>query len=89
MLTDETNTVKIDWYLEAAGAIAIGTTTFTQLTASVLTVVEAWPGDVTAFNAGRDNVPLFPFCKITHTLAGTTKSMEYGIYLSYLKDMVF
>jgi hypothetical protein len=88
MATDETNTLTIDWYLEAAGAIAIGTTTFTQLTASVLTVVEAWPGDVAAFNAGRDLVPLFPYCKITWTLAGTTKSMGFVLYLNHLRETV-
>lgn len=86
MLTDETNDLTIDWYGDAAGnGGAIGTTTFNQLTAGSLTDLEAWPGDVTAYNAGRDMVPLFPYHKITHTLAGITKSMAYTIYLSYLK----
>lgn len=86
MLTDETNILTIDWYADAAatGGI-IGTTTFNQLTAGALTDLELWPGDVTAYNAGRDLVPLMPFMKITHTLAGTSKSMEYLIQLSYLK----
>ena len=85
MLTDETNDITIDWYGDAAGnGGAIGTTTFNQLTAGSLTDLEAWPGDVTAYNAGRDLVPLFPYHKITHTLGGTTKSMSYIIYISYL-----
>lgn len=86
MLTDETNILTIDWYADAAGTGGIiGTTTFNQLTAGSLTDLEVWPGDVTAYNAGRDLVPLMPFMEITHTLAGTTKSMEYLIQLSYLK----
>jgi len=86
MLTDETNDLTIDWYADAAGTGgAIGTTTFDQLTAGSLTDVEVWPGDVTAYNAGRDLMPLFPFHKITHTLVGTTKSMEYIIYMSYFE----
>lgn len=85
MTTDETNDLTIDWYADAAGnGGIIGTTTFNQLTAGSLTDLEVWPGDVTAYNAGRDLVPLMPFHKITHTLAGTTKSMSYIIYLSYL-----
>jgi len=85
MLTDETNILTIDWYANAAGSGgAIGTTTFNQLTAGSLTDMEIWPGDVTAYAAGRDLVPLPPFMKITHTLAGTTKSMEYTITLSYM-----
>lgn len=86
MLTDETNTLTIDWYADAAatGGI-IGTTTFNQLTAGALTDLEVWPGDVTAYNAGRDLVPLLPFMKITHTLAGTTKSMEYTIQVAYVR----
>lgn len=83
MTTDETNIITIDWYGESAGIAAIGTTTFAQLTASTLLVSEAWPGDVTFFNAATTGrIPLLPYMKITHTLAGTTKSMEYGIYLT-------
>lgn len=85
MLTDETNDLTIDWYFDASGTVQIGTTTFDQLTAGSLIDVEAWPGDVTAYNAGRDMVPLFPYYKITHTLGGTTKSMSYTIYYSYLQ----
>lgn len=85
MATDETNDLTIDWYGDAAGnGGIIGTTTFNQLTAGSLTDLELWPGDVTAYDAGRDLVPLFPFHKITHTLGGTTKSMAYIIYMSYL-----
>lgn len=85
MTTDETNDITIDWYGDSAGnGGAIGTTTFNQLTAGSLTDLEAWPGDFTAYNAARDLVPLPPYHKITHTLAGTTKSMSYIIYISYL-----
>ena len=84
MLTDETNTLTIDWYGESVGIAAIGTTTFTQLTASLLLVSEGWPGDIALWVASsmRDMIPMLPYMKITHTLAGTTKSMEYGIYLT-------
>ena len=86
MTTDETNDLTIDWYADAAGnGGALGTTTFNQLTAGSLTDLEIWPGDVTVYAAGRDLVPLFPFHKITHTLAGTTKSMAYTIGMGYLK----
>lgn len=86
MLTDETNILTIDWYADAAatGGV-ICTTTFDQLTAGSLTDLEIWPGDCAAYNAGRDLVPLMPFMKITHTLAGTTKSMEYTIRISYMR----
>lgn len=87
MTTDETNDLTIDWYGDSAGnGGAIGTTTFNQLTASTLTDLEGWPGDVTAYNAGRDLVPLFPYCKITYTLAGSSKSMGFTLYLSYLRE---
>jgi len=85
MLTDETNVLTIAWYANSTGAGgAIGTTTFDQLTAGSLTDLEVWPGDVTAYAAGRDLVPLPPYMQITHTLAGTTKSMEYTLLLSYM-----
>jgi len=84
MLTDETNTLTIDWYPNAAGTTGLGTTTFNQLTAGALSDFEVWPGDVSIFNAGRDFVPLFPYCKITWTLAGTTKSMEFSIVCNYV-----
>ena len=86
MLTDETNIIVINWYANAAG-VTLGAsmvTTFAQLTAGSLTAIEAWPGDVTAFNAGRDFVPLFPYCKIGWTLAGTTKSMEFSLSCYYV-----
>ena len=87
MLTDETNIITIDWYGDAAGnGGAIGTTTFNQLTAGNLTDLEVWPGDVNAFDSGRDFVPMFPFHKITWTLVGTTKSMEFILYLSYMQS---
>lgn len=89
MTTDETNILTIDWYADSDGnGGAIGTTTFDQLTAGSLTDLELWPGDVTAYNAGRDMVPLLPYCKITYTLAGTTKSMGFTLYLSYLMELV-
>lgn len=88
MATDETNIITIDWYGDSAGTGgAIGTTTFDQLTAGSLTDMEIWPGDVTAYAAGRDMVPLFPYCKITYTLAGTTKSMGFTLYMSYLYQL--
>jgi hypothetical protein len=86
MLTDETNTLTIDWYADASGTGGIiCTTTFDVLTAGSLTDLEIWPGDCAAYNAGRDLVPLMPFMKITHTLAGTTKSMEYTLRISYTR----
>jgi hypothetical protein len=86
MATDETNDLTIAWYMDAAGAYTVGTTTFNQLTAGSLSDVEGWPGDVTFYDAGRDMVPLHPYCKITHTLAGTTKSMGYTLMLSYMYE---
>jgi len=84
MTTDETNDITIDWYPNSAGTAGIGTTTFNQLTAGSPTDFEVWPGDVTIFNAGRDFVPLPPYCKITHTLGGTTKSMLYVVWIYYV-----
>lgn len=84
MATDETNDITIDWFPDAAGTTGLGTTTFNQLTAGSPKDFEVWPGDVSIFNAGRDFVPLFPYCKITHTLAGTTKSMSYVISCYYV-----
>lgn len=84
MATDETNIITIDWYPDSVGTTGLGTTTFDQLTAGAPRDFEVWPGDVTIFNAGRDFVPLFPYCKITHTLAGTTKSMSYVITVYYV-----
>ena len=87
MAGDETNDIKIEWYGDAAGnGGIIGTTTFDQLTAGGLTDLEVWPGDVTAFDSGRDFVPMFPFHKITWTLVGTTKSMAFILYLSYMQS---
>jgi len=89
MATDETNDLTILWYDNAAGdGGAIGTTTFAQILVGTLTRIEAWPGDVTFYDAGRDMVPLPPFCKIAYTLAGTTKSMGFTLYLSYLSLQV-
>ncbi len=86
MLTDEVNTIKIDWYGDAAGnGGIIDTTDFDQLTAASLTDLELWPGDVAAYNAARDLIPLFPYMKITWTLGGTTKSMAFILYISYLQ----
>ena len=87
MATDEENTLTIDWYTDAAGSGGIiGTTTFANMTAGApIPPIEVWPGDVTGFGASRDLVPLFPFMKVTHTLAGTTKSMSYRLYISFLR----
>jgi hypothetical protein len=84
LATDETNTLTIDWYTDSAGtAGAIGTTTFAQMTAGApIPAAEVWPGDVSIYNAARDMVPLFPFMKLTWTLAGTTKSMGFTVYIS-------
>lgn len=85
MTTDETNILTIEWYADSAGnGGIIGTTTFDQLTAGNLTDLEVWPGDVSAFNAARDMVPMFPYMKIVWTLAGTTKSMGFTIYASFV-----
>jgi len=84
MATDETNDITIDWYPNAAGSAGLGTTTFNQLTAGAPIDFEVWPGDVTIFNAGRDFVPLFPYCKITWTLVGTTKSMAFSVSCYYV-----
>jgi hypothetical protein len=89
MATDETNDVKIDWYLDSAGTNTFGTTTFAQMTAGAPTPAEElWPGDLTNWN-GADVyrppwIPLPQYCKITHTLAGTTKSMSYVILMTAL-----
>ena len=90
MTVDETNTVTIDWYLDSAGEFTIGTTTFVALTwTDLLAPVEAWPGDVTLFNnsdvgAMTRGIPLPPFHKITHVLAGAAKSMSFIIKLAHL-----
>ena len=87
MATDETNTLTIAWYANAAGdGGAIGTTAFAQMTAGApIPPLEIWPGDVSAYGPSRDLVPLFPYCKITWTLAGTTKSMGFTLWMSYLE----
>jgi hypothetical protein len=85
MLTDETNDVTMDWYIDSAGVHTIGTTTFAQMTAgAMIPAVEPWPGDITLWNltgvgAMKNFIPLPPYVKITHTLAGTTKSMSYVV----------
>ena len=100
MATDEVNTLTIDWFATIAGLWSIGTTTFAQMTAGApIPPVEFWPGDVDSFTidytsatgvasirnfAPGGYVPAPPFCKITHTLGGTTKSMSYGINMAYL-----
>ena len=84
---DETNDLTIDWYGDSGGIGGIlATITFAQLTAGSPTDIETWPGDITAIyaNAGRDLLPLLPYHRITHTLAGTTISMSYIIYMSSL-----
>jgi len=87
LATDETCTVTIGWYGDAAGnGGALGTTSFAAMTAGApIPPAEAWPGDVTFFNAGRDLVPLLPFRQINWTLAGTTISLSFILYISYLK----
>jgi len=87
--TDETNDVTIDWYADSGGTYSFGTTTFAQMTAGdMIPPPEAWPGDVTAWNVANGTspawVPALPYCKITHTLVGTTKSMAYTVWMSYL-----
>lgn len=81
--TDETLDVTIQWFDNVTAGI-LGTTTFDQLTASTLRDYEGWPGDVTVFNAGRDLIPLPPYMNVTWTLAGTTKSMNFIVYMDYL-----
>lgn len=86
MTTDETNVLTVDWYADATGTGGIVcTTTFDQLTAGALTDLEIWPGDCAAYNAARDLVPLLPYMKITWTLVGTTKSMDFTLRSSYLR----
>ena len=85
----ETNDVKIDWYMDSAGANAIGTTTFTQMTVGDPTpAVEVWPGDVTLWDvANRTTPPWIPlpaYCKITHDVGGGGESMSYIISMTYL-----
>jgi len=81
--TDETLALTVNW-LDNDTAGILGTTTFDTLTASVLRDYEAWPGDASFFNAGRDMVPMFPYFKANWTLAGTTKSMNFTLYVDYL-----
>jgi len=87
LATDETCAVTMGWYGDAAGnGGAIGTTTFATMTAGApIPAAEAWPGDVTFYNAGRDMIPFLPFRQINWTLAGTTISLSFIIYASYLK----
>lgn len=92
--TDETNDVTIDFYFDSAGEFTAGKITFAQMTAAdMLPPPEPWPGDVTLWNlsaagAMHAAIPLPPYHKITHTLAGTTKSMSYIVYAHYLIDLV-
>ena len=93
--TDETNDVKIDWYADSAGAYTFGTTTFAQMTAGdMVPPLEYWPGDVSAWDidyTGASEPPnppwivVPPYCKITHTMVGTTKSMSYTVTMSSLQ----
>lgn len=83
MATDETNDLTITWFAESVGLRSLGVTTFAQMTAGAPNAaVEAWPGDVSLWNAGRDNLPLPPFMQLAWTLAGTTKSMGFTVFLS-------
>ncbi len=95
MATDELNDVKIDWYADAAGLYTFGTSTFVQMTAAdPVPPPLMWPADVIAWDIAYDSatgnqpagpfIPAPPYCKITHTLAGTTKSMSYAINMAYL-----
>ena len=85
MTTDETNDITIDWYPNATGTAGIGTTTFNQLTAGSPSDFEVWPGDVTIWDTVKPLLlPLPPYCKITHTLGGTAKSMIYVISCYYV-----
>lgn len=86
LTADETASVSIDWYTSSAATdIIAGATAFTQLTASVPTASEGWPGDLTTFNAGKDMIPLPPFHRVRWTLAGGTISLDFIIKISYLK----
>ena len=87
MTGDELNDVTIEWYGDSAGnGGAIGTTTFNQILVGTLTDLEAWPGDVTAWNAARDWVPMPPYHKILWDLTGVAPahSMSFIIYCSYV-----
>jgi hypothetical protein len=80
----ETTDNTIVWYADAAGSGgAIGTTTFDQLTLGAPNDLEIWPGDVTAFNAGRDLAAIPPYCKITWDISAGA-SLSFIIYVSYV-----
>jgi hypothetical protein len=74
--------VAIDWYMNPEGTDGvISTTTFDKLTPNSSKDIETWPGD--AFPL-RDMVPIFPFHKITYTLAGPGGPVSFRINYAYL-----
>lgn len=66
-------------YQGLAGAQTLGTITFTTLTASVLAVMEEFPGDI-GLTKHLGPIPMPPSFLLTWTLAGTTKSMGFTLY---------
>ncbi len=85
MVSDETNIITIDWYINLAGdGGSIGQTVFSQLTAGNLSSLIYWPLGAAGNTAGQLRIPLWPYCQIGWTLAGTSKSMGFTIYMSSL-----
>lgn len=86
--TDETLDVTLDWSNTADGTateVHVGSTSFTQLTASVLSAHDGWPGDVTVNNVARDLFPMTPYFRPRWTIAGTTQSLSFAAYMSYIE----
>lgn len=82
--TDETLTLLLDFYPSLADTVLVGTITFEALTAGSLVDYESWPGDFTFVNVARDLVPMFPAMRFRWTLAGTTQSMSFAAYASFI-----
>ena len=89
MTIDETCTLTMNWYMDAAGAYTHGVTTFVAMTWTDLDPAsEYWPGDIDRWD-GADKyrppwVPLPPYCQINWALVGAAKSMSFTVRMSYL-----
>lgn len=82
--TDETLALTMDFwssstYQALTGAQKFGTITFTTLTASILGVMEEFPGDI-GITKFMGPLPMPQNFILNWTLAGTTKSMSFILY---------
>lgn len=79
--TDETLTLTLTLYTDAAGAAgSIGTITFPAVSDGDLFKTELWPGDISNLTNFAACPPWF---QAAWALVGTTKSMGFTLYVSY------